>query len=109
MDKKNFKKIYNSPDEALKDVLFDGMTIMSGGFGLCGLPEDEGNEILDELLDHAENADFVYEHVWSPGDFVIWDNRCLNHARTDFSGGERRLLRRTTVQGVRPEAAKGIL
>ncbi len=40
MDKKNFKKIYNSPDEALKDVLFDGMTIMSGGFGLCGLPEN---------------------------------------------------------------------
>ena len=34
MNKKNFRKIYNSPDEALKDILFDGMTIMSGGFGL---------------------------------------------------------------------------
>ena len=40
MDKRKYKKIYNSPEEALKDILFDGMTIMSGGFGLCGLPEN---------------------------------------------------------------------
>ena len=26
--------------EALQGVLFDGMTIMSGGFGLCGIPEN---------------------------------------------------------------------
>ena len=26
--------------EALDGVLFDGMTIMSGGFGLCGIPEN---------------------------------------------------------------------
>lgn len=73
---------------------------------LKGLPEDEGNELLDRLLDHVENPDFVYEHVWSAGDFVIWDNRCLNHARTDFAAGERRLLRRVTVQGVRPAPAR---
>ena len=40
MDKKKYKKIYNSSEDALKDILFDGMTIMSGGFGLCGLPEN---------------------------------------------------------------------
>ena len=40
MDKKKYKKIYNSPEAALKGILFDGMTIMSGGFGLCGLPEN---------------------------------------------------------------------
>jgi len=32
-------KIYNSIASALDDVLFDGMTIMAGGFGLCGIPE----------------------------------------------------------------------
>jgi alpha-ketoglutarate-dependent taurine dioxygenase len=35
----------------------------------------------------------------------MWDNRCTNHARTDFPQGERRLLRRTTVMGVDPVAA----
>ena len=32
-------KIYDTPEEALKDVLFDGMPIAAGGFGLCGIPE----------------------------------------------------------------------
>src|ERR1700726_4642040 len=31
-------KIYPDSDAALADVLRDGMTIMSGGFGLCGIP-----------------------------------------------------------------------
>ncbi len=32
-------KIYDTPAAALDGVLFDGMTIMSGGFGLSGNPE----------------------------------------------------------------------
>ena len=32
-------KVYDSPSVALDGVLFDGMTIMSGGFGLSGNPE----------------------------------------------------------------------
>jgi 3-oxoacid CoA-transferase subunit A len=33
------KKVYGSAAEALDGLLFDGMTIASGGFGLCGIPE----------------------------------------------------------------------
>lgn len=33
------KKVYSSPAAALEGVLFDGMLIASGGFGLCGIPE----------------------------------------------------------------------
>lgn len=32
-------KIYSDADAALDGILFDGMTVMSGGFGLCGIPE----------------------------------------------------------------------
>lgn len=32
-------KVYPDAKAALEGVLFDGMTIMSGGFGLCGIPE----------------------------------------------------------------------
>ena len=32
-------KVYASAKDALAGVLRDGMTIMSGGFGLCGIPE----------------------------------------------------------------------
>ena len=33
-------KVVGSAAEALDGLLFDGMTIMSGGFGLCGIPEN---------------------------------------------------------------------
>ena len=57
----------------------------------------ESGPILEELLDHAEKPEFVYAHRWEPGDLVIWDNRCLNHARSDFPADEDRLLRRYTI------------
>ena len=33
------KKVQSNVSDALDGVLFDGMTIMAGGFGLCGIPE----------------------------------------------------------------------
>ena len=34
------RKVYPDAREALAGLLRDGMTIMSGGFGLCGIPEN---------------------------------------------------------------------
>ena len=39
-----FNKVINSYEEAM-DGLIDGMTIISGGFGLCGIPENLIKEI----------------------------------------------------------------
>jgi len=33
-------KVFLNAQAALQGVLFDGMTIMAGGFGLCGIPEN---------------------------------------------------------------------
>ena len=33
------QKIYPNAEAALEGLLFDGMTIAAGGFGLCGIPE----------------------------------------------------------------------
>src|SRR5579885_116090 len=32
-------KVYPNAEAALKGLLFDGMSVRSGGFGLCGIPE----------------------------------------------------------------------
>ena len=32
-------KVFDNADDAIKD-LHDGVTIMLGGFGLCGIPEN---------------------------------------------------------------------
>jgi taurine dioxygenase len=67
-----------------------------------GLPPQESDELLDFLFNHQERREFVYEHVWRPGDLLMWDNRCTLHARTDFSAAERRLMRRVTILGEKP-------
>lgn len=66
---------------------------------LEGLGDAEGLEILNAVFDHAEQREFVYEHAWSVGDFVIWDNLACTHARTHFDLGDDRRLRRSKVSG----------
>lgn len=66
---------------------------------IVGMDRQESDALLDRLFDHAENPRFVYAHKWAVDDVLIWDNRCLNHARTDFPTDEDRLLRRYTISG----------
>ena len=64
-----------------------------------GLPRDESEAILEQLVAIAEDPGLVHEHIWRDGDFVMWDNRCSTHARTDFPPEQSRLLRRCTIEG----------
>ncbi|MDH3239216.1 MAG: TauD/TfdA family dioxygenase [Alphaproteobacteria bacterium] len=72
---------------------------------IVGQDDAEGRVLLDTLLDHVERPEFIYAHKWTAGDFVMWDNRCVNHARTDFSAEEVRLLRRYTISESAPAPA----
>jgi len=83
------------PDTGRKTLFVDRlMTTRIEGVG-----EQESDAILDQLYEIGERSEHIYEHVWQLGDFVMWDNRCTIHARTDFPKEERRLLRRCTVEG----------
>ena len=67
---------------------------------VVGLPLDEGRALLKEILAHVTQPQFCYRHAWSPGDLVIWDNRCVLHRATPFDSARyKRLLQRTTVSG----------
>ncbi|MDX1483499.1 MAG: TauD/TfdA family dioxygenase [Alphaproteobacteria bacterium] len=70
------------------------------------LEAEESAAVLEQVFDHCERDELIYEHAWHPGDFVMWDNRCVTHARRDFPETERRLLRRTVTQGHAPRAAR---
>ena len=59
------KKVYGSAAEALDGLLFDGMLIAAGGFGLCGIPElliqairDAGTKDLTVASNNAGVDDF---------------------------------------------------
>ncbi len=60
------RKIYDTPNNALKGLLFDGMTIAAGGFGLCVIPEllissirDAGTKNLTVASNNAGVDDFI--------------------------------------------------
>ena len=67
-----------------------------------GLDDDAAEALVAELIAFATQPRFVYRHRWSPGDLVIWDNRCVLHRGLPWDRAERRVLRRTTVAGDAP-------
>ncbi len=64
---------------------------------IVGLTEDESRRLLWMLYRFATRPEVTYRHRWTPGDLVVWDNRCvLHYAIHDYT--EPRLLHRVTVQ-----------
>jgi taurine dioxygenase len=64
-----------------------------------GMDRDESEAILTQLFDITEDPSNIYEHVWRPGDLVMWDNLACLHARTDWPDTQARELRRCTTVG----------
>ena len=51
---------------------------------IYGPPDDEGRALIDELIAHVTQRQFVYTHRWRPNELVMWDNRCTMHRGTDY-------------------------
>ena len=65
---------------------------------IFGMPEQEGRALIDELVAHATQRQFIYTHRWRVHDLVIWDNRCTMHRGTDFDDLRwKRDMQRATV------------
>jgi alpha-ketoglutarate-dependent 2,4-dichlorophenoxyacetate dioxygenase len=68
-------------------------------------PVPEGRLLLRDLIEHATRPEFVYRHVWSVGDLVIWDNRATMHRARPFDDATyRRELRRVTTLDIEQPA-----
>jgi alpha-ketoglutarate-dependent 2,4-dichlorophenoxyacetate dioxygenase len=65
---------------------------------IIGMPEGEGRAMIDQLIDHVTQRQFVYTHRWRLNDLVLWDNRCTMHRGTAFDDLRWvRDMRRATV------------
>jgi alpha-ketoglutarate-dependent 2,4-dichlorophenoxyacetate dioxygenase len=68
---------------------------------IFGMPDDEGRALIDRLLDHVTQRQFVYTHRWRPNELVMWDNRCTMHRGTDYDDLRYvRDMRRVTVSDI---------
>jgi len=73
----------------------------------CSLEESEA--LLNQLWAHCTQPRFCYEHRWSVGDVVVWDNRATLHRRDPFDSKSRRVLFAAQVEGHRPYEAPNAL
>ncbi|MBT5667281.1 MAG: TauD/TfdA family dioxygenase [Rhodospirillaceae bacterium] len=70
---------------------------------IVDLDREESNALVDELLAHATQPKFLYDHEWRPGDMLIWDNRCtMHHANGNYPIEVTRLMHRIMIEGEVP-------
>jgi taurine dioxygenase len=72
---------------------------------ICELPQDESDDLLDELFAHVAKPEFTWTQKWRLGDVVVWDNRCTVHRRDALDPNERRLLHRAQIKDSHPMRA----
>jgi 3-oxoacid CoA-transferase subunit A len=89
-------KVVGSADEAVRDV-FDGATIMVGGFGLCGIPE---NLIRALVKKNAKNLTTISNNVGVDGfgmGLLLSNGQIRKHIGTYV--GENKLLEQMVLNG----------
>ena len=65
---------------------------------IFGMSEHEGRALIDQLIAHATQRQFIYTHRWRVNDLVMWDNRCTMHRGTEFDDLRwKRDVQRATV------------
>jgi len=70
---------------------------------VMGMPNPQGLDMVQELVDFATQDRFVYRHKWRKGDLLMWDNRCTLHTGTLFDDTKYiRQMHRLWVRGDKP-------
>ena len=67
----------------------------------------DSERFLQELVDFACRAPRVYQHRWTPGEAVIWDNRCLLHRALPWNMHEPRIMWHSRIAG-NPESESAL-
>ncbi len=68
-------------------------------YGIPGLDAPASEALLQELVDFACQPPRVYHHTWTPGDAVVWDNRCLLHQACPWDMREPRIMYHSRIAG----------
>lgn len=81
------------------------MMIGSTADRIVGMPREEGEALLSELLDWSTQERFTYRHHWSEGDLVMFNNPGLLHRSYPYAENAGRVMHRLTLKGTEPIVA----
>jgi taurine dioxygenase len=71
---------------------------------IAGWKEKESRPLLEYLFNHARNETFTCRFRWEKDSVAFWDNRSVWHFALNDYPGQRRHMRRVTVDAVAPRA-----
>jgi alpha-ketoglutarate-dependent taurine dioxygenase len=64
-----------------------------------GMDKDESERFLQELVETACQPPRIYHHTWTPGEAVVWDNRCLLHRAMPWDMTKPRVMWHSRIAG----------
>ena len=69
-------------------------------YGIPDMNAQESSGLINRLLQFAvADESRVYQHSWTAGDVVVWDNRCLMHRACDWDYSEPRVMLHSRIAG----------
>ncbi|MCL4114364.1 UNVERIFIED_CONTAM: hypothetical protein GTU68_025726 [Idotea baltica] len=66
---------------------------------IIGMTEEESTTLIDRLNAAAAQPPRTYQHQWTAGEAVIWDNRCIMHRGVPWKMDEPRRMWHTRIAG----------
>lgn len=78
----------------------DALYIASHTCGIEGMPREEAQALVDELMALATDPAYTYLHRWQAGDVIMWDNRSTLHRGRPWPEGHARHMVRTTISAM---------
>jgi len=80
-----------------------GLYIASHAGRIFGMDDEQAKALVQQLIEHATQRQFVYTHRWRVNDLVMWDNRCTMHHGKPYDDLRwPRVMQRATVADVAP-------
>ena len=83
------------PDTGRKSLGIAPLTLVE----ILGIPREESDALLKELVEFALQPRFMYIHQWQNNDMIVWDNRRTIHAVLGYPYGQERIAHRATLAG----------
>jgi alpha-ketoglutarate-dependent taurine dioxygenase len=75
------------------------LVLSTSASNIVGMHPADSRALLDRLMAHATQDQYVYRHQWRMGDLLIWDNTGSMHRVRPYDPNCGRELHRFTLNG----------
>ena len=89
--------VWTHPESGRKSLVLSPIHLIE----MVGMAREEGDALLQELVDHTISGRFTYLHDWQSNDMVLWDNWRTMHTALGTPLGLHRVVQRTSIKGER--------